>query len=1089
MSAAVLVVGLLLSVRALLPVTLGEQVRRSLLAALRSHYPGLEIQIDSGHYEPGRGIRLSGVQVRARHQPDGALPLLTIDQIYVDAEVDLAALRAGRAPLTAERVRLVGVTANAWSDATGQWPLAQLWPPPRLGPGCPLIEIAQARLRLCRSADPLAPALELSQLQARLEQPRGSANKRFRLRGSGGVAESLRVHGELNGDQRLTILGVVQSLSLDARFHQRWPPALAHFASALRDVEARGDIQFRLDGPPDRWRDHWAARIDIERARCSDARLPAPLEAIRGQLVATPAGLRIESADFLLAGAACTARGALEGLRWPAPLQLEVTAEQLELNADLLRGLPGRAGELDAKIRPRGKIDLAGTIAYDGRRWRLESDIDCHDVSVTVDKFPYPVERLRGRIQISDRIARARDLRCRAGGAQLVCSFQLAPPESSTPHWIELRGETGAVRIDQTLLAALTPRGEAPGKLENFARSLAPGGGVRLIEARFVRDPSGAKRKRIDLEVVDGRLRYEKFPYPLYEVRGRMLVEDDRVELVQFQAQNNGGAQIQCEGSWRAQPDGPGGQLDLQFTGYAIPLDDGLRTALNPGARQTWDALQPGGVLEQLKVRVEHGPQPGPPHLTITAHQWDAGKGPRREVSMAPQALPYRLGITRGTVRMRGDEVTISDIDGYHGASRVSAEGTCKRRADGRWQLDIELLTGSRLRPDHELIAALPDEIRGGFSKLQLREPVSLRGTTQLILPDAAHPRATFSWDVRMQLEGNRIGDAGTVGNIRGEVDVRGSSGESGTAAEGTVRIDSMHVRDLQITGIEGPFAIQGPRLSLGKELLLPSADAASQRDRDAAVTPIRGRIFGGQLGLTGDVALDTGQFAVNLKLSEAEVRVLLNELGQTPGSGLAGPQTPGGLGEQMGGKFGGTVALEGTLGAADLLRGTGSASLSQAKLYQLPLIVQLLNQLSLTPTEDVAFTDGTTEFALDGDLLTLRDLKLWGDLVALHGSGTVNSRRELDLAFNTRVSPQSIWSKMVLPLRSQRYTLWTIYVRGPLAMPEIERRALDAVGETLERLLPGMEQGGVLGPPGIGMPWGGPLGTRAKFRQPSRRR
>ncbi|MCG8650200.1 MAG: hypothetical protein MI861_10215, partial [Pirellulales bacterium] len=63
--------------------------------------------------------------------------------------------------------------------------------------------------------------------------------------------------------------------------------------------------------------------------------------------------------------------------------------------------------------------------------------------------------------------------------------------------------------------------------------------------------------------------------------------------------------------------------------------------------------------------------------------------------------------------------------------------------------------------------------------------------------------------------------------------------------------------------------------------------------------------------------------------------------------------------------------------------------------------------------------------------------------------------RRELDLTFNTRVSPQNSFTQVLRPLRSNHYTLWTIDVKGPLGAPEIERRALEGVGETLERLFP----------------------------------
>ena len=162
---------------------------------------------------------------------------------------------------------------------------------------------------------------------------------------------------------------------------------------------------------------------------------------------------------------------------------------------------------------------------------------------------------------------------------------------------------------------------------------------------------------------------------------------------------------------------------------------------------------------------------------------------------------------------------------------------------------------------------------------------------------------------------------------------------------------------------------------------------------------------------------------------------------------------------KELTGIISGQTQLQGNLGTTDLLKGSGAARVTGANLYKLPLIVQVLNLLRIKPTEDVAFTDGEVEFTLYGDTVTFSDLQIWGDLVALQGGGTLNRRRELDVTFNTRVSPQNSFTQLISPL-GQRYTLWTIDVHGPLHALEIERKALDRVSETLEWLIPGMNEG-----------------------------
>jgi hypothetical protein len=333
--------------------------------------------------------------------------------------------------------------------------------------------------------------------------------------------------------------------------------------------------------------------------------------------------------------------------------------------------------------------------------------------------------------------------------------------------------------------------------------------------------------------------------------------------------------------------------------------------------------------------------------------------------------------------------------------------------------------------------------MREAMRRLQLRGPVSLRGKTQFTLPDATHPEPRIQWDLVLQLEGNRIADVGPVHSLRGELSVKGIRDEFGIRAGGDVRIDSMHVNDLQIVGIRGPFSIDGDLMRLGGDATDRSIPPASTDSIPRKAPSIRGKIFDGTLDLDGEVVLSSGSFNVGLAVRDAQVPTLLADFGHGD--------------NELTGTFSGQTQLKGNLGTRDSLRGSGAARVTGANVYQLPLIVQVLNLLRITPTEDVAFTDGEVEFTIFGDTMTFNDLQIWGDLVVLHGGGTLDRRRELDLTFNTRVSPQNTFTQVLTPLRSRRYTLWTIDVRGPLHSPDIERRAFDGVGETLERLFPGM--------------------------------
>jgi hypothetical protein len=326
--------------------------------------------------------------------------------------------------------------------------------------------------------------------------------------------------------------------------------------------------------------------------------------------------------------------------------------------------------------------------------------------------------------------------------------------------------------------------------------------------------------------------------------------------------------------------------------------------------------------------------------------------------------------------------------------------------------------------------------MRVAMRALQLRGPVSVRGQTRFAMPDQLHPEPAIQWDLVLQLEGNRIADVGPVHALRGELSVQGVRDDGAIRAVGEVRIDSLHVHEIQITGIRGPFAIEGDMLYLGS--VVPTLDGQTPLVDRSERPSIRGRLFDGSLDLDGKVVLSSGNFDVGLTVHQAQMPTLLADFGHSD--------------KELTGTLTGQTHLQGNLSTSDLLKGNGSGRVTGANLYKLPLIVQVLNLLRIKATEDVAFTDGEMTFTLFGDTVTFSHLKIWGDLVELQGGGTLNRRRELDLTFNTRVSPQNTFTQLMSPL-NQRYTLWTIDVHGPMHDLEIERKGLDGV----RWLIPGM--------------------------------
>ncbi|MFG0267192.1 MAG: hypothetical protein ACF8AM_18890 [Rhodopirellula sp. JB055] len=852
---------------------------------------------------------------------------------------------------------------------------------------------------------------------------------------------------------------------------------ISNWLPSNSSVSLLGDLSAEYTKQNDH--DQFHLDLKLHDGNLNDPRLPSQIRQARGRIQITPTEIKLFPTQAQFGDALCTLRGSAALLRQSSTrfdlgaTDLHFTGEGLTLDRSLAEVLPSKLHTLWQKFQARGRLNLTAHATNPAplrsKAWDLQSKVDVRGVDVQFDKFPYPVEQLVGTIWIQDGFATAEQLTGRAGGQRLLCDFRVPvriDPDAPKVHTKQIKIQTeGAVLIDDALITALTPRenrqsdssassmgtaSRAPtqmstsrsvSKVEQFVRSLRPRGAIEWATATLETDPRGNSSRQFDFGIAGGTLRYDKFPYPLYNVKGRVKIEDDLVRMIGFTANNAGSAKVECEGLYHIPTPNAGlsdSELNLRFKVADLSMDQSLRVSLPESTRHIWDSLSPGGTLDQLDVHI-HQSGAEPLDLTLVANQIESEQVTPDSLSLRPVAVPYRIDIVGGHVEYRDNQVRISNLRGRHDGSQMVADGTCTQHPSGRWLLAMDLHSGCRLVPDEELIAAMPEQVGKALRTLDLRGPISLRGKTNLLLANDDTSTPVIDWDLLLQLEGNRISDVGPVHSLRGEIQVQGVRDAEVLQAVGNIALDSMHAYGLQITSLRGPFSIANEQLRLGKNARLPSPNP----EPNGSGVPIVGALFGGKLSLSGSTLLSSGDFEIDASLANAQIATCLAEIGQHR-TGITG-------------RFDGDSHLEGRLGDLDLLKGNGRGSISGANLYQLPYLVQVLNLLRIKATEDVAFTNGETEFSIFGEDLNFNRLVLWGDLVALEGGGTLSRREHVDMSFNTRVSPQNLFSKVVNPLRDNRYTLWTIEVDGPIEAPTIRRKSLSGITQTMEDWFPGM--------------------------------
>jgi hypothetical protein len=350
------------------------------------------------------------------------------------------------------------------------------------------------------------------------------------------------------------------------------------------------------------------------------------------------------------------------------------------------------------------------------------------------------------------------------------------------------------------------------------------------------------------------------------------------------------------------------------------------------------------------------------------------------------------------------------------------------------------------------------------------------------------------AWNLNLELEDARLGQDLASG-IRGSLYVSGENSESGTIAYGTMAIDAMSIKNVAVTGLEGPFVFERNQLLLGRDAAawqslnyaktrnsvagltmvdpnvvpasttgrlvgnshlqngLPEQSGGPPRWLSQPIRPLedvpvldvregedlRARTLSGTIFLSGVEPLNGERARYRLRLVDADFHGLLVDLGETH--------------TQATGKLSVQIDLQGSANNWSSMEGNGKAWLRGSKLYELPFMIKLFGSLSVRP-DDSAFNSADISFSIDGDRIPVNDLQLDGNLLSMRGSGWVNMRRELSLDLYANVGRHSLIGSVVRPFTQHRAAnLMRVQVSGTTNNPQMIKSV--PLMDSLEHVFP----------------------------------
>ncbi len=1003
---------------------LDREIQQYVERKLRSHYQGLKVEVASAQLIEGRGIEIRGITLA---EPDsaGGRKLLRVDEIFVVGSPTLSELLQDR--FQVERIIVRRPRLIAAREPDNRWNVRRLVPLPKFGDGRPTIVIENAAVELHDTL--VTPHRKLTlrdgdfQLQPEPSRPgEPSGPRRFALQGAlrGDFVQRIQVAGRFSTARpQWQLSGTAEGVELGPELLAALPAHLVEGSEPIRALRGKAAIRFELANDPSGEQPCLYRTVcQLARGRIDDPRLPYPLIDVDAYVRCENGLLSIDRLTASHGQMQLSLTCQRKGYAADAPMTLSAKLRKLQLNRQFANGLPDQYRRLWHEYLPEGEVDLDLRLVYDGQRWRPDLVVQCENVGLTYHKFPYHLQRSSGTLTYRNDTLQI-DLKAHADDHPVRILGEVFHPGPQATGWVELRGSD--IALDERLVAALPAQGR------RVLAELNPQGRFQFYWRSSRDEPHARLQSRLQVTLDRCAIRFSKFPYPLTNIRGQVEMQNDHWRFRNLEGTNDTGF-VTCNGELAPTPQGP--RLSLQFAGTEVPLEEELRNALNPAARQLWNDLRPQGRVD-LTAEVTY---------LFASRQLGlrARFKPVAEItSIEPVAFPYRMEKLRGVVQYHDGYVTLHDMRAEHGSTRIATDGHCQMQPNGSWYLTLENLTIDRLAADRELLIALPPGMRSVVSKLNLSGPIYARGSLGLAQDAIRGAPLKSQWDLAFDLHRNAVDVGVELTDVHGEVKLAGNFDGERFQSRGELAIDSLNYGDLQFTQVRGPLWIDNERVLLGIWAQKQTADPMQRR--------ITAQLYGGEVAGDGWVTLAEPQrFAMQASLRGAELARFATE-------GIPGQQ-------DLRGKMAGDLELRGSGSGTHWLAGSGNVRLRQADIYELPLVVQLLKVFRVRLPDKTAFTQSDMVFRIDGQHVYFDKLDLLGDALSLYGKGEMNLNREIQLTFHSVVGrndlPVPVLRNLVGEASQQ---LMQVHVHGTLENPQIINEPFPVVNQALQQLEAGL--------------------------------
>lgn len=1033
-----------------------ERVREQVIRTLAAQFEDVDIHVGSARLRILGGIAVTDLRLTRRGDPPEE-PFLVVPHaiLYHDKE------KLNHGYLVIRKVELEGPTVRLERSPTGRWNLADVIKPGPADKPIPAFVIKNGTLAVTDRTPGALPPVTFTAVQGTLlNDPLPTLT----LQGAAVTAEfgGVSVRGRFN---RITNhLGLSVELSelplgeMTLAIAARYAPELVpHLEKLSATAKVRADLTYTPETRA--WR-HKVA-LEVANARFEHPDLPWPIENItatihseNGQIAVDRATARIGQAKVILSletrpdlpppAVWPVGSGAVPPSPPDDPLQrlehnlqrLDITATDIALSDNLFERLPDKLKRVRRMFSPTGVVDLGYKFHRDAVGWRRELEVRPKQVGLMYEKFRYPVSDVRGVVKKLNTHTGTETITLNLVGSaagQLITVTGTIDGDGDDPA-IHLNVAGSNMPLDEQVYAAL------PVKYAAMVRKFnATARGDFLVK---ITQPNGVNlcENEIRIDIKDGQLNYSEFPYSLQKLKGRVVIrttatdptrpirpgeplqplpERDEILFDHFTALH-GSAPVWMHGSKRIAANGRDYLLVLHIGGNTVPLDAELKKALaTVRIDELWDVLAPRGhITFEADVEViDRAPDPLTPHRVppldpVNDIQLSLKfSGP----TVTPTFFPYELTDISGVLEYQKNRIRLTHLAGRHGLSRVKlAAGEVRFFPQGAVWANLGGLEAKPLVVDEALMKALPGKLGPAVAELQLKGHTELLVKHLVVLtPPEAHAVGLPPAPELLPVAATAEPRPDPVVYWDGELKFLGASFDTGIAWEGVVgswacrgRYEGTHLGPVRGNiwlerGVVSGIPFQALNCQLRAEPQLPDPARPGQYlPPTLQFLNGTGDVFNGALvGQARVVLAEPPRYELWLTVTDAKLEEVAKHyrLGSDADlSGIAQAQLL--VGNRWDPKTG-----------QWLVEGAGKIDVPSGRMYNLPILLDLVKVLKLQTPDKTAFEQAHAVFRIHGDRIKVDQLDLVGKAICVGGSGELDTQGDY-----VKFDFYTIWSKVL---------------------------------------------------------------------------